>query len=264
MKVVIFCGGLGLRMGEATQRVPKPMVPIGGRPILWHIMKYYASWGHRDFILCLGYKAEVVKEFFLNYNEALANDFVLSDGGRRVELARSDIEDWRIAFVDTGARATIGERLKQVDRFLGDDEEFLCTYGDAVTDLPLDAMIAEFRERGKTAMLLQVRPTVNMHRIETEDGVVRDIEDITTANVFINGGFFVFKRSIMDLIQPGEELVEEPFRRLIADGELLAYPYDGFWQPMDTLKDHQHLESLWESGTAPWRAQAQDLREPVD
>jgi glucose-1-phosphate cytidylyltransferase len=264
MKVVIFCGGYGLRMGEATQRVPKPMIPIGGRPILWHIMKWYASWGHTEFILCLGYKAEVVKEFFLNYNEALANDFILSDGGRRVELAGSDIESWRIAFVDTGTQSTIGERLKAIDRFLGDDEEFLCTYGDAVTDLPLDPMIAEFRERDKTAMLLQVRPTVNMHKIETVDGVVREIEDITTADIFINGGLFVFKRSIIDLIEPGEELVEEPFRRLIAEGELLAYRYDGFWQPMDTLKDQQRLESLWESGTAPWRVRAQELGEPVD
>jgi glucose-1-phosphate cytidylyltransferase len=254
VKVVIFCGGLGVRMGEATQSTPKPMIPIGGRPILWHIMKYYASSGHKDFILCLGYKAEAVKGFFLAYNEALANDFVLSGGGKDVRLLRSDIDEWTITFVDTGMQSTIGERLKAVAHFLEDDETFLATYGDGLTDAPLDEMIETFERAGKTAMFLQVRPTTNMHVVETTaDGVVTGIEDITTANVFINGGYFVLSRAILDLIEPGDELVERPFRRLIERGELLAYPYDGFWAPMDTLKDKQRLEALWEGGNAPWR-----------
>jgi glucose-1-phosphate cytidylyltransferase len=260
MKVVIFCGGLGIRMGEATQRIPKPMIPIGGRPILWHIMKYYAAWGHRDFILCLGYKAEVVKEFFLTYNEALANDFVLTGGGKEVKLLRSDIDEWSITFVDTGMQATIGERLKAVESFIGDDAAFLATYGDGLTDVPLDAMVKQFEDKRKTAMFLLVRPNTNMHVVESDtSGVVRGLADISVANVFINGGYFILSRDVLDLIEPGDELVERPFERLIEREQLLAYPYDGFWAPMDTLKDKQRLDSLWESGRAPWRLDAPGL-----
>ena len=260
MKVVIFCGGLGIRMGEATQRIPKPMIPIGGRPILWHIMKYYAAWGHKDFILCLGYKAEDVKEFFLTYNEALANDFVLSGGGTDIRLLRSDIDEWTITFVDTGMQATIGERLKAVEPFIGDDEVFLATYGDGLTDAPLDEMIERFGHEQKTAMFLRVRPTINMHVVDSDEaGLVRSIADISEADVFINGGFFVLSRDVLDEIEPGDELVDRPFERLIARGELVAYQYDGFWAPMDTLKDKQRLETLWESGRAPWRLDAPHL-----
>jgi glucose-1-phosphate cytidylyltransferase len=260
VKVVIFCGGLGIRMGEATQLIPKPMIPIGGRPILWHIMKYYAAWGHKDFILCLGYKAEAVKEFFLTYNEALANDFVLSGGGTEIRLLRSDIDEWTITFVDTGMQATIGERLKAVERFIGDDETFLATYGDGLTDAPLDAMIDRFHAEQKTAMFLRVRPNTNMHVVDSDpNGVVRNVADISAADVFINGGFFVFAREVLDEIEPGDELVDRPFERLIAREQLLAYQYDGFWAPMDTLKDKQRLETLWESGRAPWRLDAPGL-----
>ena len=151
MKVVIFCGGLGVRMGEETQRIPKPMIEIGGRPILWHIMRYYAMWGHNEFILCLGYKGEVVKQYFLSYNGALFNDFVLghSAGETKLELLSRDLDEWRITFVDTGLTTTIGERLKAVAPHLGDDEMFLATYGDGLTDAPLDQMIRTFHERGR-------------------------------------------------------------------------------------------------------------------
>jgi len=257
MKVVIFCGGMGIRMGEATQRIPKPMIQIGGRPILWHIMKYYSSWGHNDFVLCLGYKAEAIKEFFLTYNEALANDFVLSAGGTGVRLLRTDIDEWTITFVDTGMQATIGERLKAVESFLAEDEIFLATYGDGLTDAPLDDMVNRFTRQESTAMFIQVRPTANMHVVDTdEDGIVRDLRDITESQVFINGGFFVLRRGIFDEIEPGDELVDAPFRRLIEQRRLSAYRYDGFWAPMDTLKDKQRLETLWESGRAPWRMDA--------
>jgi glucose-1-phosphate cytidylyltransferase len=257
MKVVIFCGGMGIRMGEATQRIPKPMIQIGGRPILWHIMKYYASWGHNDFVLCLGYKAEAIKEFFLTYNEALANDFVLSAGGTGVHLLRTDIDEWTITFVDTGMQATIGERLKAVESFLAEDEIFLATYGDGLTDAPLDDMVNRFTRQESTAMFIQVRPTANMHVVDTdEDGIVRDLRDFTESQVFINGGFFVLRRGIFDEIEPGDELVDAPFRRLIEQRRLSAYRYDGFWAPMDTLKDKQRLETLWESGRAPWRMDA--------
>ena len=257
MRVAILAGGLGTRLREETEFKPKPMVEIGGRPILWHIMKYYASWGHNDFVLCLGYKAEAIKEFFLTYNEALANDFVLSAGGTGVHLLRTDIDEWTITFVDTGMQATIGERLKAVESFLADDEIFLATYGDGLTDAPLDDMVNRFMRQESTAMFIQVRPTANMHVVDTdEDGIVRDLRDITESQVFINGGFFVLRRGIFDEIGPGDELVDAPFRRLIERRRLSAYRYDGFWAPMDTLKDKQRLETLWESGRAPWRMDA--------
>jgi glucose-1-phosphate cytidylyltransferase len=253
MKVVIFCGGFGIRMGEATQRVPKPMIPIGGRPILWHIMRYYASWGHTEFILCLGYRAEAIKEYFLSYNEAMSNDFVLSNGSRDIRLLSTDIEDWTITFVDTGMTSTIGERLKAVDSFIAPDETFLATYGDGLTDAPLDEMIDTFTESGKSALFIAVRPTVNMHVVDvSEDGIVRRIRDITNSDIRINGGYFVMKRALLDLIEQGEELVDEPFSRLIEREELIAFPYDGFWAPMDTLKDTQRLDEQWNSGRAPW------------
>jgi glucose-1-phosphate cytidylyltransferase len=253
MKVVIFCGGFGVRMGEATQRIPKPMIPVGGRPILWHIMRYYASWGHSEFILCLGYRSEVVKEYFLSYNEALSNDFILTGGGREVTLLNSDMDDWTITFVDTGINSSIGDRLRLVRPFVDGDEVFLATYGDGLTDLPLEDMIERFAASGKTASFIAVRPNTKTHVVEfTEDGIVTRIDDIEDANVLINGGFFAFRRSIFDAIHPGEELVDAPFKRLIAARELTAHRYDGFWAPMDTLKDKQHLDMLWDSGAAPW------------
>jgi glucose-1-phosphate cytidylyltransferase len=261
MKVVIFCGGMGVRMGEATQRIPKPMISIGTQPILWHIMKWYASWGHTDFILCLGYRAEVIKEYFLTYREELVNDFVMSNGGSSVELRGSDIAEWRIAFVDTGIQSPIGERLRRVADHLGDDEVFLATYGDGVTDAPLDDMVSTLERSGKTGLFISVRPRLEYHLVNSDDGgVVSSITRMAEGDVRINGGFFVFRREIIDAIEPDEELVEEPFERLIARGDLLAYSYDGFWEPMDTIKDKQRLDALAETGRAPWR---RDLT-PVD
>jgi len=254
VKVVLFCGGLGVRMGDETQRIPKPMINVGNRPILWHIMKYYAAWGHTDFVLCLGYKAESIKEFFLSYHEALSNDFVLANGGRDLELLGSDISDWRITFVDTGTNATIGERLLAIAPHLGDDDYFLATYGDDLTDAPLDDMIDRLTSSGKTGLFLSVRPMFNAHVVDVgEDGSVHSITDIQRANVWINGGFFVFRREMLDYIHAGEELVEEPFHRLIENGELIGYRYEGFWGPMDTIKDQQRLDALAENGSAPWR-----------
>jgi glucose-1-phosphate cytidylyltransferase len=255
MKVVIFCGGFGVRMGEETQRIPKPMIPVGNRPILWHIMKWYASWGYDDFVLCLGYKSESIKEYFLNYNEALSNDFVLSNGGRDVELLATDISRWRITFVDTGTRATIAERLLEIAPHLDGEEYFLATYGDGLTDAPLPTMVDQLRSSGKTGLFLSVPPVYNAHVVNADaDGVVRSIEDMQKADVRINGGFFVFRHNVLDYINPGEELVDEPFARLIDEGELIAYRYDGFWEPMDTMKDKQRLDGLVEKGEAPWRS----------
>jgi glucose-1-phosphate cytidylyltransferase len=253
VKVVIFCGGLGVRMGEATQRIPKPMITVGGRPILWHIMKWYASWGFDDFILCLGYKAEIIKQYFLDYNEALSNNFVLSNGGHDVHLLGRDISGWRITFVDTGAKSTVAERLLTIAPYLGDEPYFLATYGDGLTDAPLPDMIDRLRSAGKTALFLSVRPLLSLHVVDVgDDGVVTSIEDMQQASVWINGGFFVFRRDLLDHVNPGEELVVEPFQRLIEQGELLAYRYEGFWEPMDTIKDKQRLDALAESGRAPW------------
>ena len=241
-------------MGEATETIPKPMISVGGRPILWHIMSWYAAWGHADFILCLGYRAEVIKEYFLSYNEALSNDFVLSNGGRTVELLSSDISDWRITFCDTGLRSTMAERLLAIARHLEGEEYFLVTYGDGLTDAPLPDMIERLKSSGKTGLFLTARPVFNAHVVTTDgNGVVDSVTDLQQADVWINGGFMVFRHSILDHVRPGEELVDEPFARLIAEGELLAYRYEGFWEPMDTIKDKQRLDALAETGRAPWR-----------
>ena len=261
MKVVIFCGGLGVRMGEETQRIPKPMIRIGNRPILWHIMRYYADWGHKEFILCLGYKGDLIKEYFLTHNEALTNDFVLEGQGpqARIELLTQATDDWRITFVDTGLTPTIGERLKAIERYIGDDPLFLATYGDGLTDAPLPDVIDTFRYRDRTALFLSVKPRFNAHLVAAdEDGTVTRVEDMAASDVRINGGFFVMKREIFDWIEPGDELVEETFARLIPRGEVLAYRYDGFFGPMDTIKDRQQLEALHESGKAPWIASVQN------
>jgi glucose-1-phosphate cytidylyltransferase len=245
-------------MQEASPSIPKPMVPIANRPILLHIMKYYAHFGHDDFIICLGHKGEVVKDYFLNYNEALANDFVLSDGGKHVELLATDIGEWRITFVNTGLHSNIGQRLRAVQKHLAGEELFLATYGDAVTDAPLPRLIANFRERDKTGAFLCVRPkSYSFHTVALADGqLVRDIQDVTQTGLWINGGFFVFRREIFDYIQEGEELVEEPFQRMIERQQLLAYPYEGFWAPMDTLKDKHNLETLAVTGHPPWEVWA--------
>ncbi len=254
MKVVIFCGGLGLRMGETSARIPKPMITIGDKPILWHIMNYYAAFGVTDFVLCLGYKAEVVKEYFLTYNEALSNDFVLSDGGKRLELLQRDIQNWSMTFVDTGLTAPIGQRLRKVQPFLDGEKIFLATYGDGLTDAPLLDMIGRLESSDNVGMFLASHPTYNFHVVSFDgDRRVRELRDVTASGLWLNAGYFVFRREIFDYIRPGEDLVEEPFQRLIAEEKLLAYPYDGFWAPMDTLKDKHVLETLLESGEVPWR-----------
>lgn len=254
MKVVLFCGGLGLRMREAGEHVPKPMIPVGTRPIVWHVMRYFAHFGHKEFILCLGHKADAIKQYFLNYDETLSNDFVLNGGGRKVELLGSDTHDWQITFVDTGLRAQVGERLKAIEPHLDGEELFLANYGDVLTDAHLPTMIDNLAESGKVASMLCTTPNYTFHVVSLDDSpLVRGIEDVTKANLWINGGYFVFRREIFDYIREGEDLVVEPFQRLIAAEQLIAHRHDGFWAPMDTLKDKTVLEDLLESGEAPWR-----------
>ena len=259
MKVVLFCGGLGLRLRDHSERVPKPMVPIGYRPILWHVMKYYAHFGHREFVLCLGYKADVVKEYFLNYNEALSNDFVLSGNGNgggdrsHVELLGSDIHDWRITFADTGLQANIGQRLRAVRRYVDGEEVFLANYGDVLTDAPLSEMVRDFLSRDAVAAFVSVKPTYTFHVVHArDDGKVERLDDVNAADIWINGGYMILRQEIFDFLEEGDELVQEPFQRLIKQDRLITYRYEGFWAPMDTLKDQQHLESLYESGRPAW------------
>lgn len=251
MRVVLFCGGLGLRLRDYSDKVPKPLVPVGGKPILWHIMKYYAHFGHKDFVLCLGYKSDDIKEYFLNYEQNLDNDFVLTGGAKREPL-RNDIADWRITFVNTGYDATIGERLRKVRHLLGGESYFLAHYSDTITDAPLNDWIAHFKNQNKIASMMCVQPHVSLHSVEIgEGGLVSDIRS-TRSKMLINGGFFVFRHDIFDYINEGEELVEQPFERLIARNALLGQRYKGFWATMDTFKDRQTLEEIYATGYAPW------------
>jgi glucose-1-phosphate cytidylyltransferase len=252
MKVVLFCGGLGMRIREYPEPVPKPMITIGYRPILWHVMKYYAHFGHKDFILCLGYKADAVKDYFLNYNECLSNNFVLSHGGKKLRLLNSDIHDWNITFVDTGINSNIGQRLRAVKPYLDGERVFLANYSDGLTDLPLPQYIEQFRASGKLATFLAVVPNQSVHVVTVEEGLVSTIRPMTQAGVWINGGFFVFRQEIFDYIHDGEELVEQPFRRLMAEKQLSAHQYEGYWSCMDTFKDRQQLDELYNRGEAPW------------
>ena len=254
MKVVLFCGGQGLRM-RGAENLPKPMVNIGSRPLLWHVMKYYAHFGHKDFILCLGHRADVVKRYFREYDECLSNDFVLSGGGKTVELFGSDIQDWRITFADTGADANVGQRLRAVRKYLQGESEFLANYSDGLTDLPLPEQIDDFRRQGKIASFLCVRPNLSYHVVTTQPGssLVTDIYPINNGDLRVNGGYFIFRNEIFEHIGDGEELVEEPFHRLLRNQQLIGYRYDGFWASMDTFKDKQQLERLYAGADgAPW------------
>lgn len=253
MKVVLFCGGAGMRLRGYADDVPKPMVQIGTRPIMWHLMKYYAHFGHKDFILCLGYKGSCIKDYFLHYDESVSNDFVWSHGGKKVEFLNRDMDDWTITFVETGANANIGQRLKAIEPYIGGDEIFLANYGDGLSDLPLPTLLDKFGTSNSIASMLLVQPTASFDIVYTESqGAVKEIRPITRTDFWINGGFFVMRREIFQYMQPGEELIREPFQRLIDKQALLAYKYSGFWQCMDTFKDKQHLEEL-NQGAAPWK-----------
>ncbi|HXK12005.1 MAG TPA: glucose-1-phosphate cytidylyltransferase [Vicinamibacteria bacterium] len=253
MKVVLFCGGLGMRLRDYSESIPKPMVQVGYRPILWHVMRYYAHFGHKDFILCLGYKADSIKQYFLKYDETVSNDFILSEGGRRVDLLASDIHDWKITFVDTGLTANIGMRLRAVQPYLQGEDMFLANYSDGVSDLPLPEMIEFFRGKEAVACFVGVVPTQSFHLVSVADGGrVKSIRHVKEVGMRINGGFFVLRPEIFDWMKEGEELVQEPFQRLAEAGKLLSYPYDGFWACMDTFKDKQLLEDLYSRGQVPW------------
>lgn len=252
MKVVLFCGGLGTRLRGLAEDVPKPMVKIGYRPILWHVMKYYAHFGHREFILCLGYKADRIKDYFLNYSECVSNDFTMSNGGKDLLLEKCDILDWKITFADTGLRSNIGQRLRAIEKHLAGEEMFLANYSDGLTDCYLPGVIRDFEASGKVACFLCVKPSQTFHVVSLRDGnLVGDIRYVRDTDIMINGGFFVFRKEIFDYMRDGEELVEEPFRRLIEEGQLTGYRHDRYWC-MDTFKEQQELNDMAENGDAPW------------
>jgi glucose-1-phosphate cytidylyltransferase len=265
MKVVLFCGGLGMRLRDYSDQIPKPMVNVGNRPIIWHLMKYYAHFGHKDFILCLGHQAEYIKSYFLKYDECLSNDFVLTEGGSKLDLIHKDIHDWRITFTDTGARTNIGGRLRNVRRFLRDEEVFLANYSDNLSDLNLDKMVFQFLKTDAVAGFVCVKPNISYHFVHSDaDGQVKEIVSAQSAELWTNGGFFVFRQAIFDYLLDGEELVEAPFRRLIEAGKLYTYRFNGFWACMDTFKEKQQLDDLVHAGSPPWQVwDNQDLEVQV-
>jgi glucose-1-phosphate cytidylyltransferase len=242
-----------MRLREYSEAIPKPMVNIGYRPILWNVMRYYAHYGHKEFILCLGYKGDVIKNYFINYNEAISNDFILTGGNGNLKLLNSDIHDWKITFADTGLDANVGQRLKAVEKYIGDDEYFLANYSDGLTDLSLDKVINHALAKDKIASFVSVKPSQTFHVVKIEKGeVVKDLQHVAHSGILINGGYFTFKREIFNYIKDREELVCEPFERLIRMNELVTYVYDGFFVSLDTFKDKQMLDDLYATGTAPW------------
>ncbi len=253
MKVVIFCGGYGTRLREHSETVPKPLVNIGYRPILWHLMKYYAHFGHKEFILCLGYRGDMIKNYFIQYSPYISESVIIEPGGK-LTPATSDIADWRIHLVDTGMTTNIGDRLSAVRDLIGSDEVFLANYGDGLSDLPLDEHVARFRRSGAFAAFVAVQPKQqSVHAIRSEEsGLVTEIAPIAETGVWLNGGYMVLRNEVFDYMRPGEELVEEPFRRMIADRKLAAFKYDGFWMAMDTYKDKMTFDQMYDRGETPW------------
>jgi glucose-1-phosphate cytidylyltransferase len=252
MKVVLFCGGYGMRMRSAENDiVPKPMQMVGPRPLLWHVMRYYAHYGHTEFILCLGYGADKIKDFFLNYRETESNDFVLHNG--QIELLASDISSWTITLVDTGLMSPIGERLRRVRHYLGDDPYFLANYSDVLTDAPLDVMIENTVRVGAAASMLIVPPSSSFHCVDlASTGEVKEILPISEFGVGVNGGYFVLRQEIIDLIPENGDLVADACSSLAGTGRLIGYRHEGFWKPADTFKERAELDASYRNGTRPW------------
>jgi glucose-1-phosphate cytidylyltransferase len=267
MKVVLFCGGMGMRIRADNQSLPKPMMPIGTRPVLWHVMRYYAHFGHKDFILCLGYGAQAVKDYFLNYRETTSNDFVLMQGGDDVKMLSTDISEWTISFIDTGMDTAIGERLRRVRPYLGGDDIFLANYGDVLTDAPMNDLIKQFAKTDAVAQLLAVKPQDSFHVVDIEgDSTVTGLTAVASMSMRINGGYFVFRKEIFDYLNEGDDLVTDACIRAAKAGRVRAIQYDGFWAPMDTLKERSALEEQYRRGNspwAPWRERPVDLGRPL-
>jgi glucose-1-phosphate cytidylyltransferase len=256
MKVVLFCGGLGTRLREHSDTIPKPLVNIGYRPIIWHLMRYYAHYGHKDFILCLGYRGDLIREYFLKYSESMTNDFTLTGLGTespKVEVLDHDTADWRITFVDTGLHSNIGQRLLRVRKHLQGEHTFLANYADGLSDLPLDMLARDFESRDAVASFASVRTQQSFHAVQSAaDGMVTAMGALPDQQLWINGGFFIFRHDIFEYVKEGEELVEQPFARLIDAGKLATVRWSGFWQCMDTFKDKISFDRMEARGQCPW------------
>ena len=261
MKVVILAGGLGTRISEETELRPKPMVPIGGRPILWHVMKIYASQGYTDFVVCLGYKGYLIKEYFANYFLHMS-DVTFDLARNHMEIHDNTAEPWRVTLIDTGADTQTGGRVKRVQRYVG-DAAFMVTYGDGVGDVDLAALLAYHREHGRHCTVTGVQPVGRFGALDVgEGGVVERFREKPLGDGgWINGGFFVMEPAVFDYISSDLDALEAaPMERLAAEGQLRAYLHDGFWHPMDTLRDKTHLEELWRSGQAAWAPWSQEAQ----
>ena len=252
MKVIILAGGFGTRLSEYTDKIPKPMVTIGSRPILWHIMRTYASFGYNDFYLALGYKAELIKDYFLHYR-SLNTDFTVDLSNGTVESHQTDETDWRVTLVDTGLETMTGGRIKRLKKFIG-NEPFMLTYGDGVANIDIDALLKFHKSHGKMVTLTAVRPSARFGDLDFDGNQVVSFEEKPQLHEgWINGGFFVCQPELLDYIDNDNQMLErEPLERVVNDGELMAYKHEGFWHCMDTRRDHELLESLWESGAPPW------------
>ena len=255
MKVVILCGGFGTRLKEQTELKPKPMVEIGEMPILWHIMKSYAFYGYSKFVLCLGYKGNLIKRYFYNY-EVMSNDFTVELGSKKVEIhPRHSEQGWKVTLVDTGQKAMTGARVKRIEDFISDDV-FMLTYGDGVTDLNIPELLAFHKRHGKIGTVTGVSPPSRYGELLIQkDQVVSFSEKPAVKSGLINGGYFVFKKEVFNYLKDNDTCVLErdPLEKLAADGELKVFPYEGFWQCMDTFRDYKYLTELWESGRPPWK-----------
>lgn len=255
MKVVILCGGYGTRIRDVSDNIPKPMIPIGRFPILWHIMKYYASYGHRDFVLCLGYKSHVIKDFFLNY-EAHTKDFTVELGrnGGMIFHTEHDESDWKVTLAETGLNSMTGSRIKRIQKYVG-DEDFMLTYGDGVGDVNLESLLKFHRQHGRALTVTGVRPPGRFGELMSADGVITEFnEKPQAAGGRISGGYFVASSKLFEYLNDDEGLVfeQEPMHKLVADRQLMVFEHDGFWQPMDTSREYQLLNSLYDNGGAPW------------
>jgi glucose-1-phosphate cytidylyltransferase len=254
MKAVLLAGGFGTRLSEETDLLPKPMVEIGGRPILWHIMKIYTHFGINDFIICLGYNGYVIKEYFINYYRHMS-DLSVDTGSGDIEIHQARTEKWRVTLVETGLDTMTGGRLKRISKYLSPNEDFLMTYGDGVASINIQALIEFHRDEGRLATVTAVRPPGRFGALEIEDNrVERFTEKPQGDGSIINGGFFVLSPKVLDYVEGDATIWEsEPMERLAREGELSAYRHSGFWQPMDTLRDRRELEQMWVSGNAEWK-----------
>ena len=252
MKVVILAGGFGTRLSEYTESLPKPMVPIGGKPVIWHIMNHYAKFGHTEFVIALGYKAEVIRDYFLNFR-SLNSDFTVSLSTGDVEWRDSSAPDWKVTLVDTGLESLTGTRLRKLKSVLG-NEPFLLTYGDGLADMDIESVVDFHKRHGRLVTMTAVRPAARFGELGLADDVVESFEEKPQLHAgWINGGFFVLEPGFFDMIPEKDVMLErEPLATATANQQLMAFKHEGFWQCMDTKRDMEHLQSLWDSGDAPW------------